>query len=316
MSRRDRYPEKKGRGRSSGRFTMLRHRLLNSAAYRSLSPNARSLLIELAMIENGQNNGELYLSVRDAAARMGVADTKAASRAFEELKELGFIAVTKDAHFAVKTGEGSRARAWRLTWQAVAGKQGPTNEFEHAEPKPGKLAARKRMERGLRALKRWRREACEEKFAVEDSTTPFIESVGDSPTPPHAGTIFVADSTTRFGKNGAIPRSTLVEDSTTHSELPSGQRSAGDNRADGQIRLDALRWCLINHLKTAPYGEQGRLAKRARISDSQLSLFKHQGAPLTDEKRLRLAEAINVAAALRAKPEPELPTIFRQGAFT
>src|SRR3546814_5807606 len=48
--------DQKGRSPTS-RFTRLDHRLLTTPAYRALSPNARSLLVELAMMENGKNNG-------------------------------------------------------------------------------------------------------------------------------------------------------------------------------------------------------------------------------------------------------------------
>src|SRR3546814_8378969 len=109
----------------TSRFTRLDHRLLTTPAYRALSPNARSLLVELAMMENGKNNGSLFLSVRDAAHRMGVSDPKTAGAAFDELQDLGFVDMVADAHFAIKAGKGSRARVWRLTWPAVAGKQGP-----------------------------------------------------------------------------------------------------------------------------------------------------------------------------------------------
>ena len=59
-----------GRNNTS-RFVRLDYRILNSNAYRSLSPNARSLLVELVMLYNGENNGSLYLSVRDAARAAG-----------------------------------------------------------------------------------------------------------------------------------------------------------------------------------------------------------------------------------------------------
>ena len=116
-----RYAKQRGREGRTDRFARLSHKLLESGAYRALSPNARSLLVELAMMENGKNNGTLFLSVRDAADRMGIASPQAAGRAFDELEELGFIACTTAAHFALKAGTGSRARAWRLTWQAVGG---------------------------------------------------------------------------------------------------------------------------------------------------------------------------------------------------
>ncbi len=180
-----RYANQKGR-KPSTRFARLDHSLLKSNAFRALSPNARSLLIELTMMENGKNNGTgLFLSVRDAADRMGVSDPNTAGRAFEELEEMGFIAVTIPAHFAVKAGDGSRARYWRLTWQAVAAKQGPTCDYEKREPAP-KTQARKRMDRGLRALKRWQKVLDEgqpkEKSAVGDFHTLSHECVGKSNT--------------------------------------------------------------------------------------------------------------------------------------
>src|SRR5689334_1265733 len=83
-------PNSTGRN-STSRFARLDHRMLASNAYRALSPNARSLLVELVMLYNGENNGSLFLSVRDAAHRIGLADASAASRAFDELMALGFI---------------------------------------------------------------------------------------------------------------------------------------------------------------------------------------------------------------------------------
>src|SRR4051812_26794351 len=130
MSRRKYDP--KGRA-PTDRFARLPHRILSSPAYRALSPNARSLLTEFAMMENGKNNGvSLFMSVRDAADRMGVVDLHAASNALEELQGLGFIEMTHEACFAIKAGTGSRARFWRLTWQAVNGERGPTNDFERS----------------------------------------------------------------------------------------------------------------------------------------------------------------------------------------
>jgi hypothetical protein len=61
-------PNATGRSMTT-RFARLDHRLLESSAYRALSPNARALLVELTMLENGNNNGSLWLSVRDGAAR-------------------------------------------------------------------------------------------------------------------------------------------------------------------------------------------------------------------------------------------------------
>ena len=105
----------KGRNENeTNRFARLPHFVLQSPAYRSLSTNARSLLMELISMDNGENNGKLWLSEIDAAHRMGVACPKVAHKAFAELICAGFIAVTKDRHWHIKTGVG-RARSWRLT---------------------------------------------------------------------------------------------------------------------------------------------------------------------------------------------------------
>lgn len=161
--------DKKGRNRTS-RFARLDHRMLNSGAYRSLTPNARSLLVELIMLHNGENNGSLYLSVRDAAHRLGVADTAAATNAFAELVNLGFIEMTKDSYFAVKANESSRARCWRLTWEVGPGRKAPDWRFLERQPDPDSLAYL-RMERGLRVLKAYRRDRDRKKFPVLDSMT-------------------------------------------------------------------------------------------------------------------------------------------------
>jgi hypothetical protein len=63
---------------------------LESAAYRSLSLRARCLLVELKALYNGSNNGELFLSVRDAVARLNTG-THQATAAFRELEDRGFI---------------------------------------------------------------------------------------------------------------------------------------------------------------------------------------------------------------------------------
>src|SRR3546814_2980510 len=68
----------------TGRFARLPHEVMLSAAYRSLTPNARALLVEMMAMENGQNNGSLWLSIRDAAARIGLVNKESVGKAFDE----------------------------------------------------------------------------------------------------------------------------------------------------------------------------------------------------------------------------------------
>lgn len=158
----------KGRNQPSTRFARLDHAMLTSRAYRALSPQSRSLLIEIIMLYNGKNNGSLYLSVRDAADRMGVSDLSAASKAFDQLIEMGFIEMTKDAHFAVKTSATSRARCWRLYWESGPDRKRASEPYLTREPKP-KTKEWKRMDKGLRALKRYRQAKSSDRLPVWES---------------------------------------------------------------------------------------------------------------------------------------------------
>lgn len=122
------------------------------------------------MLDNGENNGSLYLSIRDAAGRLGMADLTAVRGAFAELIELGFIEVTEEASFHVKAAEKSRARCWRLTWLAGPGRKGPSMAFVDCQPQPGTRAHR-RMERGMRVLKAYRKDRDSGRLPVLDSET-------------------------------------------------------------------------------------------------------------------------------------------------
>lgn len=213
MSRRRKPQRPNATGRNNtSRFVRLDYRLLHSNGFRSLSPNARSLLIELSMLYNGENNGSLYLGVKDAAHRMGVADHHAASRAFDELLARDFIEMTQDAYFVVKAAEKSRARTWRLKWLAGPGRKLP--QWTFADPVPG-TTEYKRMERGFRALKAYRKAKDHEKFPVVDSTMPGPELERSSI---HA----VVDSTPQNRENGGNPPNRCMVDSPHHIAVTMG----------------------------------------------------------------------------------------------
>lgn len=144
--------QKKGRGNNvlrngrnksrQGSFVRLGHDMLDSAAYASLSPNGRALLIELCRLFNGSNNGRLWLSEANAAACMGVSDRKTARVAFSELQDVGLIAMTSDAHFSQKAGQG-RARSWALQWEFDQHNRKPASfAYRNYQPSSGKLAKR------------------------------------------------------------------------------------------------------------------------------------------------------------------------------
>lgn len=90
MSRKP-YKRKK---RGTGRHVQLHEWLQASLAWRSLKPGPRALYIELKRRYNGNNNGAIILSHRDAAKALNV-HRNTVGDYFRELEERGLIHATR-----------------------------------------------------------------------------------------------------------------------------------------------------------------------------------------------------------------------------
>jgi hypothetical protein len=118
---------RKGRSKHTP-FIRLHRGVTNNAAWRSLSCEARALLIEIWTRHNGQNNGGIPMSIREARKALGIGNTKAA-KAFDELIGRGFIICRQESSFNWKGGAGSgMAREWELTAEECDDKP-PKNSF-------------------------------------------------------------------------------------------------------------------------------------------------------------------------------------------
>jgi hypothetical protein len=93
-------------------FVQLHLDLLNAPAWRAMGAAARVLYIALKRQFNGKNNGELYLSHREAVVELGLARPTIA-RGFLELQHYGFTVMTSPGWLGID-GKG-RAPHWRLT---------------------------------------------------------------------------------------------------------------------------------------------------------------------------------------------------------
>jgi hypothetical protein len=92
-------------------FVPLLKATLDSAAWRAMSPGARSLYISLKRrVPRGRNVG--YLSYRHAAIELGSSKTRVA-RWYEELLHYGFIVLKR--HHALGVDGKGKAAHWRLT---------------------------------------------------------------------------------------------------------------------------------------------------------------------------------------------------------
>jgi len=161
--------------RSSGkveRYVQLNRSLLHSPQFSALSVATRALILELHGMYNGTNNGKLFLSVRDAADRLGFSCYRATMNAIDEAVSLGWITETIGSTFTTKADAISRARAWRLNWindraRRCGGPELiPVLDFKTLTDKQ-----KRRVNRRQDTLKCYLRKHSEGNFAVEESAT-------------------------------------------------------------------------------------------------------------------------------------------------
>lgn len=93
---------------------------MQSEAWRHLSGSGVKVLLALAALEKGDNNGAFFLSVRTGAERTGLGKD-AVNRALRELQDKGFMgnALTEDATAAL-IANGELRRHARKAWQVYA----------------------------------------------------------------------------------------------------------------------------------------------------------------------------------------------------
>ncbi len=113
------YPN--GRSKTSS-YVMITRFMLRHESWLELDPRARCIYIELRALYNGNNNGHIWLSCRDAA-QSGKCSKSTASRMFTQLIVHGYIKANDRGHFGNK-----HATTWILTNESY-GNAGPTNEW-------------------------------------------------------------------------------------------------------------------------------------------------------------------------------------------
>lgn len=104
-------PSYKGKKSWNGRHVQLPEYLQATEAWATMKPGPRALYIELRRRFNGSNNGQLWLSHRDAAKAICVSKNTVGAY-FRDLEERGFIEAVIAGHLG-PDGLG-RATCWRL----------------------------------------------------------------------------------------------------------------------------------------------------------------------------------------------------------
>ncbi len=123
--------------------------LLDCPAYRHLSCYGRALLVEVIYRHNGENNGLILMSVREAADRLGIAPNTA-WKALTELQDKGFIRTAKAGSFTLKQRHSTE---WTLTMFAV-GDIKPTKDFMNWKPPEKQITVSPRATDGITSCDR------------------------------------------------------------------------------------------------------------------------------------------------------------------
>lgn len=103
-------------------FVRLHRGVTRSSAWKSLSCEARSLLIEILARHNGTNNGGISYSHREGRQALRIGNGKV-QQAFQELQDKGFLIARVRGSFEWKLGAGQgRATEWEITTEPCDGK--------------------------------------------------------------------------------------------------------------------------------------------------------------------------------------------------
>lgn len=172
--------------------------MLDSPAYRSLSCHARCLLVELGRRYTGENNGNIPMSVREAARLLG-AGKNTAQKAFSELEDRGFIRPNVKGAFTFKA---RHATTWILT------------EYKHGD------------ERATKDFMKWKPTPIKQKPVSPRGT----DSTSEGDRVPVRGTDKSAHGTPERDRKGQNSQTTVPLEGTLYS-IPQGVRSLGAAKA-------------------------------------------------------------------------------------
>ena len=117
----------KGRSKGDGQYLPVPYTMAHCEAFRSLSGSALKVWVELRSRYNGTNNGRVSLSYQNAADVLHMSKSSV-TRAFQELKEKGFVKLRRQGQWY-----GRLAAEYVLTDQSFEGNK-PTRDWQNWKP--------------------------------------------------------------------------------------------------------------------------------------------------------------------------------------
>ena len=226
-------------------------RQMQSLAWRHLSGSSVKVLLALAALERGDNNGGIYLSDRKGAEMTGLS-RNTVRKSLAELMERGFIYCSERGAFSRKT---PHAASYGVTW--APGPQGtewraPSHAYERWTP-DGKTRAQFLTETGSNSdMPVETLDAPGSNFGPVEMETPLVSAI---------------PSMSEFG-----PHTSNQSQETRSSQ--SGNRKQAETARDPRTAfLDRLRAQLVEHLDQSTAGEQSRIAAIIDCPGGTLSKF-------------------------------------------
>ena len=249
--------------------TRIYRRQMKSEAWKHLSGSAVKVLLDLASMERGDNNGAVFYSSRFGAESTGLA-RNTVWRALARLIETGFIYCTEEGGFNRKT---PHAASYGLTW--AAGPKGskwraPSHAYEDWKPNEN---GNTRSQKG-------------------DGSVP---NMGQSVETDHPTVTNIAtDNEDKPLVSVNQPRPNIATHTSNQgigeAEAQSQQRKQANSYTGAD--LGELRGLLIARIQTSEPGEQSRLAESAGIPGGTLSKFLN-GRNLPEQYRADLSDVVS-----------------------
>lgn len=120
---------KRGAAKALRHLRIYRSMML-TPAWASLTPAERAVLLELYALHNGSNNGEIFLSLREAGRRCNI-NKDTAGAAFKVLEEKGFI---RQRAKEPTCWQERYARCWILTEYPFPEGVAPSRDWQRWRP--------------------------------------------------------------------------------------------------------------------------------------------------------------------------------------
>lgn len=124
-------PRDKNRGKY--RHVQLTEKFQTTHAWSTLKPGPRALYVELKRRHNGQNNGRILMSVREAATLLNV-HRNTVPAYFRDLEDRHLVRQTREGYLGAE-GHGI-ASTWRLAELPTAAGAPPDLRYLSWEPEP------------------------------------------------------------------------------------------------------------------------------------------------------------------------------------